>query len=1055
MPYLVMSDNPQLFFLYFSMSPLSISNSTFTSSEKNMLCDLKGLSIHQQVEFQVLQTPDDVAIIFQHEKLTYRELNQKANQLAHYLRKLGVKPEVLVGVCVERSPLMVIALLGILKAGGAYIPLDPTYPKDHLAFAIDDTQLPILLTQQHLQASIPEHHAQTIYIDNDWQTIAQQPEDNLISQVQPDNLAYVIYTSGSTGRPKGVAIEHRNTVALIDWARTFFTNEQLKGVLTCTSLCFDLSVFELFVTLSCGGKVILVEDALQLLNLPAASEVTLINTVPSAIAALLQMNAIPTSVQTINLAGEPLQNALVQQLYELDHIQEIFNLYGPTEDTTYSTVALIRKGTSEIPSIGRPISNTQIYLLDSQLKPVPDGTEGEIYIGGTGLARGYLNCPELTNEKFIANPLSNQTGSRLYKTGDLAVYKNDGNLKFLGRIDHQVKIRGFRIELGEIEAHLSEHPGVRQMVVVARQDTAGNKRLVAYVVPNSVGGDLRQDITPKTLRSFLQQKLPDYMVPSAFVLIDELPMTPNGKIDRRALPVPQLFQREEGNYIEPRTPLEARLAEIWSQHLGIEQVGIYDNFCELGGHSLLTIQLISDLSKAFELELTLECFLQHSTIAGLAQTIESLSQAEPMTEPSSTLDTEAFLDSSIQPNNTLSEPILDLFLTGATGFVGAFLLHELLLQTRADIYCLVRATTIEEGKTRIKSKLNRYQLWEENLSDRIIPVLGDLSKPLLGIKPQEFSRLAEKIDIIYHCGALVNMVYPYSALAAANVLGTQEVLRLASQSKIKPVHFMSTVDVVPSTNGDIGIVKSGTYLYSGYAQSKYIAEQLVKIAHSRGLPVSIYRPSNIMGHSKTGVCATTAFVPRMINGCIQMGIAPELEAVLNLVPVDYVSRAIIHLSRQQKPCGQVFYIVNPEPIEWKQLVDWMECEGYPLQQVSYEAWYAKLLQVGANESGNPLTPLKSILANYNFTKKLLGTFDFDGETALTELNSNSLICPPVNDDLLETYFSYFIDSGYLRSSISGSKLRGLVCSRKLGNIDTSRDDKRGAKNIDMAAISRI
>lgn len=547
--------------------------------------------------------------------------------------------------------------------------------------------------------------------------------------------------------------------------------------------------------------MILARDALQLPNLPAASEVTLINTVPSAIAELLRVKGIPTSVHTVNLAGEPLQKALLQQLYQLDHIQQVFNLYGPSEDTTYSTVALMQKRTSEIPSIGRPIAGTQIYLLDSQLNPVPPGAEGEIYISGAGLGRGYLNRQELTTEKFIHNPFSHEPGARLYKTGDLAVYLADGNLKFLGRIDHQVKIRGFRIELGEIETILTEHSVVRQVLVMAREDVPGNQRLVAYVVLNSVVKSLIQNTTiTRYLSDFLKQKLPEYMVPSAFVLLDELPLTLNGKVDRRALPVPKWTQMEAGTYVPPRNPLETQLVEIWMQMLGVEPIGIYDNFYELGGHSLLSIQLFSQVSQAFQLELPLASFLEVPTIAGLAQTIETLRQGKPVATSTDNLDVEAALDPSIYPEDTLAEPIPELFVTGATGFLGAFLLYELLQRTRADVYCLVRATSLEEGQARIQNTLKRYLLWNESLNARIIPVLGDLRQPHLGMEPEQFFRLAEKIDIIYHCGAWVNMVYPYSVLKAANVVGTQEVLRLASQTKTKPVHFISTVDVLSSAN---------------------------------------------------------------------------------------------------------------------------------------------------------------------------------------------------------------------------------------------------------------
>ncbi|MBD1896805.1 non-ribosomal peptide synthetase [Coleofasciculus sp. FACHB-129] len=478
-------------------------------------------SIHQLFEQQVQKTPDAVAVIFDNQQLTYTELNSRANQLAHHLQKLGVKPEVLVGICMERSLEMVIGLLGILKAGGAYVPLDPKYPQERLAFMLEDTQASVLLTQQQLIESLPKHNAKVVSLDSDWDMIAQSNPENPATQVSADNLAYIIYTSGSTGKPKGVAIAHYNTVALIDWAKTVFTPADMAGVLASTSICFDLSVFELFVPLSCGGTVILAKNALYLPILPAAERVTLINTVPSAIASLLRDNAIPATVRTVNLAGEPLPNNLVQQLYQLNHIQQVFNLYGPSEDTTYSTYALIERGSQGTPPIGRPIANTQVYVLDNSLQPVPIGVAGELYLGGAGLARGYLNRPELTAEKFIANPfnqnltplppslrrkgepdapalLGDGLGERLrlYKTGDLVRYLPDGNLEFLGRIDHQVKIRGFRIELGEIEAALAQHPVVEQPVVLAQEDDLNSPRLVAYLTTKQLPQDSSE--LPKT-----------------------------------------------------------------------------------------------------------------------------------------------------------------------------------------------------------------------------------------------------------------------------------------------------------------------------------------------------------------------------------------------------------------------------------------------------------------------------------------------------------------------------------------------------------------------------
>jgi len=596
--------------------------------------------VHGLFEAQTERTPDAIAVVFDREQLTYRELNRRANQLAHHLKNLGVKPEIPVGILVDRSLEMVVGLLGILKAGGAYVPLDPAYPPERLVFMLEDASVAVLLTQALLVESLPKHQGRIVCLDTDWEIIERQSEANLISEVKLDNLAYVIYTSGSTGKPKGVAIEHRNAVALLDWATQVFNPEDLAGVLASTSICFDLSVFELFVPLSRGGKVILAENALHLPTLSAAPYVTLINTVPSAIAELLRIDGIPSSVRTVNLAGEPLGNKLVQQVYEHNTVQKVFNLYGPSEDTTYSTYTLVKKGGNEPPPIGRPIANTQVYILDAQKQPVPIGVPGELYIGGAGLARGYLNRPELTADRFILNPFSDEPSSRLYKTGDLARYLSDGNIEFLGRSDQQVKIRGFRIELGEIEAAIGQHPAVREAIALVREDNPGDKRLVAYIVANSElrGGHGDTDPTHSEfinhLRVFLKQKLPQYMIPSAFVLLEAMPLTPNGKIDRRSLRAPDINRAEfESNFTEPRTPDEQLIAEIWAEVLGLERVGIHDNFFELGGHSLLATQAISRLREAFQIEVPLRSLFESPTVATVTESLLQYRAEQKLTAP--------------------------------------------------------------------------------------------------------------------------------------------------------------------------------------------------------------------------------------------------------------------------------------------------------------------------------------------------------------------------------------------------------------------------------------
>jgi amino acid adenylation domain-containing protein len=440
--------------------------------------------LHQLIEAQVERTPDAIALIHGEDRLSYQELNRRTNRLAHHLRAQGVGPDQLVGVCLERSSEMVVALLGILKAGGAYLPLDPSHPAERLAFILDDARVGVVVTQQPFAQRFSSVGARTVCVDADTDAIARAKDSNLDGNVGGHHLAYVLYTSGSTGRPKGVAIEHHSAVVFVDWARSTFSPEERAGVLAATSIGFDISVFELFLPLSSGGQVILAENVLALPQLPSASAVTLINTVPSAMAELLQLGAVPASVRTVNLAGEALPHSLAQRVYQQKTVQRLYNLYGPTESTVYSTWALVPPGAPEPPTIGRPIANTCVYVLDKNHQPVPIGVPGELYIGGAGLARGYLHRDDLATQRFVPNPFNQEAGERLYRTGDLVRWRANGELEYLGRLDHQVKVRGFRIELGEIEADLRQHAAVRQAVVVAREDSPGDKRLVAYVVPD-------------------------------------------------------------------------------------------------------------------------------------------------------------------------------------------------------------------------------------------------------------------------------------------------------------------------------------------------------------------------------------------------------------------------------------------------------------------------------------------------------------------------------------------------------------------------------------------
>jgi amino acid adenylation domain-containing protein len=585
--------------------------------------------IHELFEEQVARTPEQVAVVVQEEKVFYRELNERANQLAHHLRSLGVGPEARVGILLERSAEIVVALLGVLKAGGAYVPLDPEYPAERLRFMMTDAEISVLLTTERLSSLLPTHDAQVISLDKDRAQLSAAQVSNPHTALVADNVAYVIYTSGSTGMPKGVAITHRSAATMLHWAQETFSAEQLRGVLASTSICFDLSVFEIFVPLCVGGKVILARNALELPQLAAKDEVSLINTVPSAIAELIRSGAVPETVQTVNLAGEALKVELVKQIYEQSRATQVWNLYGPTEDTTYSTYALIGKDNNGRVPIGRPVACSQVYLLDQQLEPVPVGITAELYLGGEGLARGYLRRPALTAERFIPDPFGREAGARLYRTGDLARYLPDGNIEYLGRVDHQVKIRGYRIELGEVEARLAQHGSVRESVVLVREDEQRGTRLVAYVV--AAAG---KSVSVSQLRGHLRRELPEYMIPGQFVMLDQMPLTSNGKLDRSALYELDLLSTPfELSYTAPADQLQEMLVEIWAAVLGIERVGINDNFFDLGGHSLLAAQAMSRVQKAFKTELPLRLLFEFPTVAAFAEQMTAIRKDELASPP--------------------------------------------------------------------------------------------------------------------------------------------------------------------------------------------------------------------------------------------------------------------------------------------------------------------------------------------------------------------------------------------------------------------------------------
>ena len=995
----------------------------------------ESFCIHELFTQQVIKTPDAIAVKFGNQQLTYTQLNQKANQLANYLQNCGVTSEVLVGLYLERSLDILIAILAILKAGGAYLPLDPKYPQTRLTDILNDSQVSIILTQEKLLTSLSSplprgetpltpYQGKIILLDTDLTIISQQNIETPISAIKPDNLAYVIYTSGSTGKPKGVMITHQN---IVNHATSIIDKYQINShdrILQFTTFIFDVAAEEIFPAWLSGATLIIcpqemVTNLIEFSQFLAQESLTVVN-LPTpywqewVLEIDRKISQIPDSLRLVITGSDqvlPEKLALWQKLVteKRQNIQWI-NAYGLTETTITSTVYQLpvnyQLNTTHSVPIGRPIANTEIYILDQNLQPVPIGIPGELHIGGAGLARGYLNRKQLTNEKFISNPISSSKSSRLYKTGDLARYLPDGNIEFLGRIDYQVKIRGFRIELGEIEAVLAQHPLVKSSAVIVREIQPGNKQLVAYVVTED-HSNIQQD-----LRSFLKQNLPDYMLPAFFVRLAELPLTPTGKINRRALSALMLELNHEIDYILPRNPLEQKLAEIWCQVLGLEKVSVEENFFNLGGHSLATIQIISRIRETLKIDLPLQYLFTEPTIAGLTKIINQLLQTADHITPIDDFYVDAILDSSIKPQNLpqqFTNQLQHILLTGATGFLGVHLLHELLEKTSANIHCLVRAENVSEARNKLKNKLSFYQLWNEQDSQRIIPIIGNLEKNLLGLSEKEFQDLASQIDVIYHNGASVNLIYPYSVLKPANVLGTQEILRLASQIKIKPVHFVSTTSVFCPENypeNEVLLESDPLDYYQGlvggYPQSKWVAEKLVMQARERGLPVTIYRAARIIGHSQIGICNTEDLFSRIITTCMQLGATPNIDWEDNLTPVDYVSQAIVYLSFQKESLGKAFHLLNPQIISMNHLFNLIRKLGYQLPQISYDQWYYQLINLMQKSADKKLEIMSAFFPPTSQQKIPEPKFDY--QNTVKGLFGANINCPPINENLLSQYF---------------------------------------------------
>ena len=944
--------------------------------------------VHRLIGGQAARAPERTAVGCGADSLTYGELARRTAVLAGRLRALGAGPERVVGICCPRGPGLIVGLLGILEAGAAWVPLDPGLPAVRLAFLLAEPGAVAVVAAPGLPGGV-SYAGPVVRLDLRGERVetAARPGPGPgrgssgaggpwagDGGLHAGNLAYVLYTSGSTGRPKGVQVEHAALARFTLAAAAAYGLGPADRVLQFAAASFDTSIEEIFPCLAAGATLVLRDDAMldsparfcaacgergiTVLDLPTAYW----HTLAAAAAAAGPGLALPESLRLVILGGErALPERVLGWLAAVGPRPRLVNTYGPTEATVVATGCRLwpPAATAASAPIGRPWGAARIWLLDPALQPVPAGVSGELHIGGPGLARGYLGRPDLTAERFIPSPFDGgRPGARLYRSGDLARHRADGCVEFVGRVDDQVKIRGFRVEPAEIAAALATHRGVREAAVIAVEAAQpGDLRLAAYVVPAAPPGPPAAE-----LREHLARRLPAYMVPSDVIFLDSLPRTASGKLDRQALPRAGAAERPPA---PPENETQALLAGIWRDLLGREEIGIDDNLFELGAHSLLAPQFAARVRETFGLQLPLQALFTSPTVRQLAAVvydalldqIEGLSDEEAAGRAAGAggpdLAAEAALDPAIAPPpGSNGFAVLDeaapVLLTGATGFVGAFLLAELLRRTRAGVVCLVRAESAAAAGVRLRQSLAEHGLWDAAAAARIEALPGDLARPLLGLSPQTFDALGARLGAIVHNGAWVHGGQPYEALKPSNVLGTQEALRLACRIRVKPLHYVSTVDVffapeyarlaAIQEDDPLAHWRAARGAATGYAQSKWVAEQLVAAARRRGLPASTYRLGRVSWDSRSGAWSPDDNLRHLIETCLRLGSAPDTDVSYLLTPVDFVAAAIVTLARQPQGWGRCYHVLSPQTVRLCQLVEWARALGRPLATLPYEQW---------------------------------------------------------------------------------------------------------------------
>ena len=972
-------------------------------------------TIHQHFEEQVVLRADKTALVYENESLSYKELNDKANQLAHYLIAEGVKADDLVGICVERSLEMIVGLLAILKAGGAYLPIDPSSPKERIEYILEDSRTKLVLTQARLEETLVNTKAKVVFIDT--LEIEENKTSNPEVEVSINNMAYVIYTSGSTGKPKGVMLEHANVDRLFQASQEEFSFDENDSWTLFHSFAFDFSVWEIWGALLHGGKLHILSYELTrsgegFYNYLVDEKVTILNQTPAAFHQLIHIDAASDkrldSLRKVIFGGEKLDFNILSAWYEKyeEASPALVNMYGITETTvhvTYHTITKedIDKGRS---LIGKPYDDLSAYILDTNNNLVPKGLPGELHIAGDGLARGYLFQKELTDEKFINNPF--KEGTKLYKTGDLVRFSDNGDLEYLGRTDDQVKVRGFRIELGEIEHQLLNIDVIDDAVVLVKEDQNANKYLMAYI--STVD---KAEAEFSSIKAELSQHLPDYMVPPSMLLLDVIPLTSNGKVDKKALVKLDVSMDSSEEYVAPRDETEETLARLFAQILNISKVGIYDNFFELGGNSLLSVQLVA-LIKAEGLNVEVKDIFQAQNIAQLSEIMQ-----DDTVEEALDLDKEAFLEEDIKALETEETfTSKDVLLTGATGFVGRYLLQELLETSDVNVYCAVRASSKEDGLVRVKKSLDEFGLWKASYESRVLAVPSDLAKVKLGIAEDEYEDLSKKIDKVYHSATYMNHLATYEFLKEVNIGGLKEILRFVSHVRNKTLEYVSTIELLNDPNKDsfneeVSLHDQVHFKANGYASTKYVAEEICLVAQKRGIHTNIYRLGLITGDTKTGKNDSSQWFGQLLEANMTLSALFHAQGFnIPITPVDFVAKSIVSLGNSSKR-NQIYHITNNSSVKLGEMLEMYNDKNESLEKVSLFEFIQKLKAYNATHEPLAITTFLmkylemseeelSILQETDVKQKVINT-----EKTLKELKSLGVEFPSIDKTLIKKYFN--------------------------------------------------